>query len=180
MSTIYICTRPNWSLLTLWRSLESTPTKMVPNLKFRNWKSLRLNFVRGFELDQNWKVSLPYQIFLGLELDLDIAGDMAALKVTRRSYLDLDVQKLIEILWLYSFLTHHLQLLGKLQTHRKLSTRKYTEKTFDLQIHRQIFTCEFTENHLICKSTEKLGQIQTRQTWFRTRWHWYWGARLGE
>ena len=36
---MYICTRPNWSWLTLWRSLESTPTKMVPNLKFWNWKS---------------------------------------------------------------------------------------------------------------------------------------------
>ena len=58
-------------------------------------KILKLKIFRGFELDQNWKVSLPYQIFLGLELDLDIAGDMAALKVTSRSYLDLDVQKSI-------------------------------------------------------------------------------------
>ena len=103
------------------------------------FKILKLKIFRGFELDQNWKVSLPYQIFLGLELDLDIAGDMAALKVTRRSYLDLDVQKIIEILWLYSFLTHYLQLLGKLQTHRKL------------------LTCKSTEKHLTYKSTEKFS-----------------------
>ena len=58
-------------------------------------KILKLKIFRGFELDQNWNVSLPYPIFLGLELDLDIAGDMAALKVTSRWYLDLDDQKSI-------------------------------------------------------------------------------------
>ena len=140
MSTLYICTRPNWSLLTLWRSLESTPTKMVPNLNWI-WKSFRLNFVRGFELDQNWKVSLPYLSKFSRSWTRPwycwrygcAKGDKQIIFRSRRSKINLDSLALL------FFLTHYLQLLGKLQTHRKL------------------LTCKSTEKHLTYKSTENFS-----------------------